>query len=275
MTALLARLVPTGMALPILRGPLAGARWICGAAAGDGKGLSAVLHRLEAEQLEVAAAFTKPDSVCLDIGANVGLYTLLFARRGRHVYAFEPLPRNVRFLTKLVAINRLANVTVLPAAVMSRTCLTSFATGDNNALGKVDPDGAQPVVAVSCDEFVTELGVAPSVLKIDVEGAELAVFDGARRTFAEHRPALLLSVHGAYLRGQSLVTLERLGYRHILPMNGNDVGTATEYALVMIDPPAAAATAARAAWQPLTAELAASLVVPPAGAAAAASPTSS
>ncbi len=247
---LAARLIPTGTRLPVLTGPLRGSKWIAGAAAGDGKGLSALFNRLEREQVELAAALTRKDGVCLDIGANVGLYTLLFARRGRHVYAFEPLPRNVALLARLVEVNRLANVTIVPAAVAARTTLTSFTPGDNHALGRIDPDGQQPVLTVSCDELVDALRLAPAIVKIDVEGAELAVLDGARRMLREHRPALLLSVHSDYLRGQCMAFLESLGYRYVLPLGAPQVSAASELAFLANAPSVHGARA----WLPLTAE---------------------
>ncbi len=94
---LVASLIPAGTKLPILAGPLRGFRWIAGAAAGHGGGLSVLLHRAERSQLELARQWVGPSSVCFDIGANVGLYTLLFGRYGGKVVAFEPLPRKSGF----------------------------------------------------------------------------------------------------------------------------------------------------------------------------------
>jgi len=84
----LARLVPEGTSVPIVRGPLAGCRWIAGAAAGDGRGLSVVFGACETPLVEAMAELVKPTDVCFDLGANVGLYTLLLARLVQHVVAF-------------------------------------------------------------------------------------------------------------------------------------------------------------------------------------------
>ena len=65
------KLIPSGMVVPVLKGPLHGAKWIVGAAAGEGKGLSVVLNLSEPEQLYMARRLVLPDAICFDIGANV------------------------------------------------------------------------------------------------------------------------------------------------------------------------------------------------------------
>src|SRR5205085_2763618 len=149
---ILAGLLPTGTVVPILAGPLKGARWIAGAAAGSGKGMSVVVNRCERAELERAAAWVTPSDVCFDLGANVGLYTLLFARRGRRVVAFEPLPSNIALLTRTVELNRCANVTIVPWAVAESSGTGRFSLGTNRALGHLSPDGDLPVATTSLDD---------------------------------------------------------------------------------------------------------------------------
>ena len=228
---LAASLVPTGMKLPILGGPLRGCRWIAGAAAGCGKGLSVVLHRAERAQLELARSWVTPQSVCFDIGANVGLYTLLFGRYGGRVVAFEPLPRNLQYLSRTVEINRLRNVTIVPWAVSDKVELTRFELGENCALGRLGSGGSQPVACVSVDEFIDRYGLVPDVMKIDVEGAEAAVLAGCGRLFQRCRPRILLSVHSADLRRQCLDVLAAAGYRHFQPLEAQTVESAMELAV--------------------------------------------
>ena len=224
-----ARLVPTGMTVPIRRGPLRGRKWIVGAAAGEGKGLSVILNRAEPEQMRQARRLVSPDSICFDIGANVGLYTLLFARYARHVYAFEPWPRNVRFLSRLLEINRVPNATIVPWAVSATTEFASFQAGSNCATGKLSRQGKQPVAAISCDNFVATYNVVPSLLKIDVEGAELAVLQGAANLLTQQRPDILLSTHGADIKDSCLTYLRQLGYNRMEALDSDDIDTAADF----------------------------------------------
>jgi FkbM family methyltransferase len=215
------RVLPAGLRLPILTGPLRGSRWIVGAAAGEGRGLGVILHKAEPEQLDCAARNVRSSDVCFDVGANVGLYTLLFAKRAARVVAFEPAPRNIRYLHGLVECNRLENVTVVPAAVSDRTSLAHFDAGVNPAMGRLSDGGAEPVVTISLDEYVRRFDVRPTLLKIDVEGAEQAVLTGAADTIRAHHPKILLATHGEGPRSWCTAWLSAQGYAvEVLPGNG-------------------------------------------------------
>jgi FkbM family methyltransferase len=208
----LASWVPTGTHLPILRGPLRGRWWVAGASAGAGKGLSILVNGCEAREMEVLDALVPRGGVAFDLGANVGLYSLLLSRRCSRVYAFEPLPRNVRFLERTLAANRVRNVTVVPWAVSDGLALSALQEGANCALSALASGGGQPVVTISCDEFVQRYGVVPHVLKVDVEGAEAAVLRGARRLLAKGRPLVLLSTHGPTLHAECTALMRQAGY---------------------------------------------------------------
>jgi FkbM family methyltransferase len=226
-----ARLIPAGWRLPVLRGPLRGARWITGAAVGSGKGLSVVFNRSEPEQLAAAERLVAKDEICFDIGANVGLYTLLFSRRCRQVFAFEPVARNLSYLREHVEINRAENVTIVPVAVTDRDGTVAFQEGENWATGKVTESGERTVESVTCDRFAAAHGVMPDLMKIDVEGAEGAVLRGAWKVVAERKPVLLLSTHGESARAECLAFARAAGYGRITPLNAATEAEATEFAV--------------------------------------------
>ena len=221
-------LIPTGLKIPVLSGPLKGRKWIAGAAAGHGKGLSVVMNRAEPEQLALALSLLPEDGIVFDIGANVGLYSLLLANKAKRVFAFEPFPRNIEYLSRIIALNNLQNVTIVPCAISDRTDLFSFESGDNCALGHLSEAGDQPVVAVSCDVFIEKFKSIPDLIKIDVEGAEVSVLQGARIILTEKKPTILLSIHSDTLRQDCLSLLKEIGYSNILPINTKDIETATE-----------------------------------------------
>jgi FkbM family methyltransferase len=129
----------------------------------------------------------------LDVGANVGAYTLMFATwvgdSGR-VLAFEPAPDACDGLRRHVALNHFDDrVTIVEAAVSSSVGTAAFAvhpSGGSSALGLAGTRGlAQITVATeTIDHVCKTYGLLPAVIKIDVEGAELDVLKGARNTLA-------------------------------------------------------------------------------------------
>ena len=154
-----------------------------------------------AEEYAAFKGCTRRGATVLDVGANVGAYTVLFAQwvgsRGR-VYAFEPASASRAGLVRHVAINGLADrVTVRPEAVAAATGRQRFvdvATHGDNRLTTASDAGAVDVPVISIDEFCRVANVRLDVIKIDVEGAELDVLRGARETIAQRGPALSLFV---------------------------------------------------------------------------------
>lgn len=144
--------------------------------------------------------------VAIDIGANVGVYALLFGQwvgpRGR-VYAFEPAAGARKGLTRHIALNALRDVIVTrPEAITGKDGSTRFSGDDANGANRVitaseHPDAPTDVIsvpAITLDRFCAEQGIRPALLKIDVEGAELDVLRGARETLRKGRGRLAVFV---------------------------------------------------------------------------------
>jgi FkbM family methyltransferase len=148
-------------------------------------------------EYEAFRAATTPDAVVLDVGANVGAYTLLFARWGGRVFAFEPAGEARAALVEHVALNALGGrVEVLDAAVSSSTGESRLLDEGIHGTSRLDQAGGSPVHTVSLDDFCAERGVLPTVIKVDVEGAELEVLRGAATLLArDPLPALFVELH--------------------------------------------------------------------------------
>ncbi len=159
----------------------------------------------------------------IDVGANVGLYTLfLRARSSLPIVAYEPQPFLHQLLKMTQDHNRLPNVTLRNMAVGAERGEVLFHTGVNGGVlnnanavaATLDafPVGgweasaeatfkARPTVrvpVVSLDEDLAE-GESVSLLKIDCEGFERNVLAGARRIMEEDNPRLFLEVHPTLL----------------------------------------------------------------------------
>jgi FkbM family methyltransferase len=154
-----------------------------------------------AEEYAALKACTHPGATVLDVGANVGAYTLLFATwvgaRG-HVYAFEPAAASRAGLDRHLKINALADrVTVRREAVSNGSCPRRFferGTDGGNRIACRSDAGTIEVPAVSIDEFCGASRLTPDVIKIDVEGAELDVLRGARQTIGRCSSSLALFI---------------------------------------------------------------------------------
>lgn len=209
-------------AIPALIGPL---RWLsflllpsCGTRplrvrSGPGKGLVFELNPrwetaswegcYEQAAQEYFQKQLKSGCVFYDVGANFGFYSLLAARQGAQVFAFEPDVSVAESLERHVRLNSLnARIVIIRAAVYSTTGSialdpASCQRGHGNAHVGVALDPSHPTVPVVCttlDDFARG-HVAPDIVKIDVEGAESEVLKGAEKVFAESRPHLLCEVH--------------------------------------------------------------------------------
>ena len=129
----------------------------------------------------------RPDDVFWDVGANIGTHTCLAADvlSSGTVVAFEPHPDNFADLERNVALNGLGNVRTmncgLGAASATETLnLTGEGAGygTHSLVGIEDGVGTVAVQIERGDDLIAEGLPAPTVIKVDVQGAELSVFDG-------------------------------------------------------------------------------------------------
>ena len=148
----------------------------------------------------------RPGMTFYDLGANIGFFSLMAARivglQGR-VVSFEADPEIAARLQENFVRNQFTHAHVEQKAVWSEPATVSFERVDPNTspdrgLGHVSPNGSAPgtitVEAVSLDQY-TASHPPPDFLKCDVEGAEVAVFQGAARLLSGKRPIVLVEMH--------------------------------------------------------------------------------
>jgi FkbM family methyltransferase len=141
----------------------------------------------------------------VDVGANSGSYTILAcAAAGARGHAFEPVPATFARLTDNVRLNRLEDrVHCVRSAVGASAASIRFTSGfdtTNHALAAGDSaDGSIEVPVVPLDAALA--GDAPDLMKVDVEGFETHVIDGAAATLADRRlNAVVMELNGAGAR---------------------------------------------------------------------------
>ena len=154
--------------------------------------------------------------ICYDLGASIGYMTLLMARKAKHVYSFEPAPHAIAELQRHIAANGMQNVTIVPSPVSggvrpARFCLTDAAYGS----GINETETRWPVLQLettTLDLFARDHPV-PDFLKMDVEGEEGAVLDGAHEMLARRKTSICCEVHNRDAARSVIGTLERFGYK--------------------------------------------------------------
>jgi FkbM family methyltransferase len=152
---------------------------------------------------ECVRAEVRPGMTAVDVGADIGYYTLLFAKLvgpAGSVLAFEPIPKALEMLRANAARNNLGNVQCLGFALFDRAGRASlsrpFADSRIEAGADRPAAGALEVELRPFDDWRREAAVGRvDFVKMDVEGAELNVLRGMRQTLELFRPALLIEVH--------------------------------------------------------------------------------
>jgi FkbM family methyltransferase len=168
--------------------------------------------RFEPEIVDRLIQLARPDTTVFDVGANLGLMAIpvLHSCGSCRVVSFEPSPNSVPFLRQTMSGAPFGDRWVLVEKALSDTSgeldftvgrpedalFEGFKSGD-----RIDGARSIPVRVSTLDAEWRALGrPRVSAVKIDVEGAERQVLDGARALLAEQRPAVLLEWHDAYLR---------------------------------------------------------------------------
>jgi FkbM family methyltransferase len=208
--------IPPGLKVVVVGGPLQGKRWIVGSS----------IHRCwlgtyDPGESRLMKQYLHPGSVCFDIGAQAGYHTLcassMVGPAGR-VFAIEPSPRNVVNIKKHVAMNHLTNVSVVEAAVSNFDGISSFDCSNSPVSGRLCDGGPLAVRTISLDHEIDNRNLPePDYIKIDAEGAEVLVLEGARKLLARRHPTLSVETHQwlpefATVRQDCIRLLSEIGY---------------------------------------------------------------
>lgn len=179
-------------------------------------------------ELRLLRYLVDPAKTSVDAGANKGVYTYFLSRLSRHVYAYEPNPKIFALLEKSV---RHRNVTLAPAALAERSgedvlVVPKRKRSYSNQLASLRKGkfpGQHGEVKVQTrrldDEDVGEVGF----MKIDVEGFERNVIQGAADTIRRHKPVLLVEIEELHSHEpvEETVDLVRgLGYGGVFLVDG-------------------------------------------------------
>jgi len=177
----------------------------------------------EVEFVSALVGAVRPSDVCFDVGGWRGYCGGAMAtHQAKKVFIFEPLPDNCQRIERLVSLNPNLPIHLVKSAVGAKNGTATFSILDATSMGKLSDSPFQPEVrseksitvgVVSLDSWRLANNVqAPNVMKIDVEGAEVMVLQGAIDTLKESHPMLFIECHSRELTKKVCKFLEPLGY---------------------------------------------------------------
>ena len=142
-------------------------------------------------------------NVFADVGAHIAYYSCIAGAVNERLqlFLFEMNRDLIPVIERNLAENRLTNAVIVDRPVADRRRVVSYSSVSGEpGLSMRDParrpEGGEILVeTIGLDEFFAERGTWPDLIKIDVEGAELAVLEGARRILAQHHPVMFVEVH--------------------------------------------------------------------------------
>jgi FkbM family methyltransferase len=175
----------------------------------------------ETPLVEAMLSDLAPGDRMLDVGANLGFFTVFAARRCSSVFAIEPEPTAFERLSSNIALNLLSNVRTVNAALSDQTGRGFITRPESDRMIQDShlAGSGHPIQLTRGDT----LDYRPTVIKIDVEGHEIAVLDGLGERLQEVR-LMLIEIHEgvshaeveARLRGFEIKRWSRSGQEHLV-----------------------------------------------------------
>jgi FkbM family methyltransferase len=161
--------------------------------------------------------YIDPKKDVLDVGANIGLHTVLFSRLikpEQKVLAFEPTPNALKYLQKNIETNNCYSKVIIYNGIATNTkgvfeLNVIEGMEEYSAIGKINHPNAKDknsrtikVPGNTIDSLVKENNLNPGFIKIDTEGAEYFVFDGAKETINKYKPVIISELSDNLLGAQ-------------------------------------------------------------------------
>jgi FkbM family methyltransferase len=186
------------------------------------------LNDFEGEQLDIFSNLVSNKTIFYDIGANIGVYSLVAGSKGAKIFAFEPSPDVLPYLKKNIDLNDY-DITLVPEAVGDKhgEIPFYFSTKENMGVGRIMEYGKRtnlsiPPIKVPMNTLDYYVGhfPAPTFIKMDIEGAELFAIEGGKELFRrQDAPMLMVEFHPGEIKhlggdaNQLMGVLRGYGYR--------------------------------------------------------------
>jgi FkbM family methyltransferase len=184
----------------LLERDLFGHRFVCDVSRAGPQKLLYLIGERYISEARLIRSLLAPNMSVVDVGANIGYYTLMFAQvlgpEGR-IIAIEPSPENLPELRLNVERNNLRNVEIIPKAVGNAQKGVGLRSGINSGVVRDETTSAYSVEQDLIDNIITE---PIDFMKLDIEGYEAFALEGAHRILSKYRPTVFLEIHPLELK---------------------------------------------------------------------------
>ncbi len=176
------------------------------------------LGKYEEYETKLLLRQLRSNDIVVDVGANIGYYTLLMAQKVNKVVAIEPDKENFKILNKNIKVNNLKNVEVINAAVGNKQTKIKYYQseenfGDGRVYRTIIPRTSYSVTSYRLDDVLkNEPNI--SLIKIDTQGWEPAVIEGAKKIIEKDKPIIFLEYWPEGYRNAGLDGRKMLNYLH-------------------------------------------------------------
>lgn len=160
--------------------------------------LNIIVHNRYGQTAKLLKKFVKKETVVIDLGANIGYYTILSAElvgKTGHVYSFEPEPHNFSLLSKNIKTNNLTNVTLEQKGVADKNYQARLYLSDSNTdhrIYKVENDRKSvEIQVIKLDDYFPDGIKKPCFIKSDIQGADIKAIEGMKKLLQNSRDLIL------------------------------------------------------------------------------------
>ncbi|HMP94897.1 MAG TPA: FkbM family methyltransferase, partial [Phnomibacter sp.] len=174
------------------------------------------LHLYEYHDMQFLLRLLQPGQYFADVGANIGSYTILASAVCQaHSIAIEPVPQSLHWLQRNVEANQIEGLTTLVQAALSHSPGQGYITQHLGAMNHLTPQPGSQSLAVPIHTLDQVLqGRTPTLVKIDVEGAETLVLLGANHTLQQPDLLALIVENAGHSPQQDQPTPHQLLLQH-------------------------------------------------------------
>ncbi|MGK7894542.1 MAG: FkbM family methyltransferase [Xenococcus sp. (in: cyanobacteria)] len=170
----------------------------------------------EPKMVKLFQTLITEDDIVIDVGANIGCTSILFGELAKQVFSFEPSPTTFNLLQKNIKQSELENITLLNYALGSRETVSEITYAKSNRSGGfisnkttiITGHITEKIKVKKLDDIIHDLNITKlNFIKIDVEGFEKEVIEGAKKTIDKFKPIIVLELNHWCLNAFQRITV--------------------------------------------------------------------